>query len=298
MEFNSLFPSIWLRDYAGIHEFDADSSARAELFNVLDAIDDRVLVSRHPFSIKAYCVACNKSTNMHVTWHFGGANGGGSIHPAWTETVRCECCGLNSRMRALLDFLLRRSERNFNKVYIAESITPGYQVIKKLWPDVIGSEYLGTECYSGEISNSSEFKEPVRHEDLTRLSFGNDEFDLVITQDVFEHIPGYTNAFSECFRILSSSGLLVFTIPFFPANELTQIRASLKSDGSIEHHLPPEFHGNPVSNKGSLCFQNFGWDILPTLTAVGFSEAKASMYWGPWQGHLGFPFFIFSAVKS
>jgi hypothetical protein len=66
----------------------------------------------------------------------------------------------------------------------------------------------------------------------------------------------------------------------------------------VQHILPPEFHGNPVSNEGSLCFQNFGWDLLDALRHAGFKQPKANMYWGPWAGHIGFPFFVISAHKA
>jgi len=68
--------------------------------------------------------------------------------------------------------------------------------------------------------------------------------------------------------------------------------------GKVVNLLPPEIHGNPISKNGSLCFQNFGWDILDELRGNGFINAKASLYWGPWQGHLGFPFFVFNAIKA
>jgi hypothetical protein len=119
----------------------------------------------------------------------------------------------------------------------------------------------------------------------------------MITLDVFEHIPDYSKAFRESFRILSPNGYLIFTIPFFFDREKTIIRATIDNTGEINHILPAEIHGNPVSNNGSLCFQNFGWDILGGLKHAGFSDAKASLYWGPWQGHLGYPFFVFSAHK-
>jgi hypothetical protein len=104
-------------------------------------------------------------------------------------------------------------------------------------------------------------------------------------------------AFAELWRVLSSSGWLVFTIPFFYDLEVTRIRAS-QENMEVVHHLPPEIHGNPVSDEGSLCFQNCGWDILHDLRQAGFSDSMVSMYRGPWQGHLGFPFFIFSALKG
>ena len=120
----------------------------------------------------------------------------------------------------------------------------------------------------------------------------------MVTQDVFEHIPHYQDAFRETCRILAEGGLLVFTIPFFASEAKTRTRATVDVSGAVHHILPPEIHGNPVDKGGSLCFQNFGWDILGTLGECGFSSAAAHLYWGPWQGHLGLPFFVFSAQKS
>ncbi len=84
---------------------------------------------------------------------------------------------------------------------------------------------------------------------------------------------------------------------FFPSIWLGEFRSKAEFEREA-HRLPPEIHGNPVSDEGSLCFQNFGWDILADLGGVGFSDAKAALYWGPWQGHLGYPFFVFSALKA
>jgi len=141
------------------------------------------------------------------------------------------------------------------------------------------------------------FFKKIHHEDLTNLSFSSESFELMITLDVFEHIPDFRKAFKESFRILSSNGNLAFTIPFFFNREKTIIRAKIDNEEKINHILPAEIHGKPVSNDGSLCFQNFGWDILSELNRAGFSDAKASLYWGPWQGHIGYPFFVFSAKK-
>lgn len=298
----SLYPSIWLGSFPGKQAFDAQGARLHELFGVLDAIDDRMLPSRHPAPLRAYCAACDKATDMRLTWHYCAANAEGSVHPAWTETAVCPECGLNSRMRALIDYLRRLrggpEGARFKRVYCAERTTPSYPVVKRLFDDVTGSEYLGPDKTPGQTTlHVKGFPHLVRHEDLTRLSFAANSFDLVITQDVFEHVPDYPQAFRECARVLDHDGMLVFTIPFFFDQQATRVRAALKPDGQIEHHLPPEFHGNPVSNEGSLCFQNFGWDILDCLNGNGFADAKASLYWGPWQGHLGFPFFVFSAVK-
>ena len=285
----TFFPSIWLGEFRSRAEFDRNACELMAAFSVYDWIDDRLLYSRHPFAYPAYCAACEQVTNIQIGWTFGsGSNESTSIHPAWTETAVCSGCGLNSRMRAVLDFL--KTQYNLKAVrraYVAEQITSFYQKLKRMVTSLVGSEYMGPEHESGKRVMDWRSRCWVRHEDLTALSFADDEFDLVITLDVFEHIPNYRKAFAELWRVLSPGGCLVFTIPFFYDLETTRIRASVQSNGSIVHHLPPEIHGNPVSDEGALCFQNFGWDILSDLRKAGFSDAKASLYWGPWQGHLG-----------
>jgi SAM-dependent methyltransferase len=291
-------PSIWLGDFHSKAKFDQALSQLNAVFSIYDWIDDRLLFSRHSFTFPAYCAGCDKVTPMRVDWRYGGVSS--SVHPAWTETVVCEC-GLNSRMRALLDFLKTRfAQSNLQDAYILEQVTPLYQIIKKLniarcW---MGSEYCGPQYKSGERVFSPKHLQFIRHEDLTALSFSNANFDLVVTLDVFEHIPDYPRAFSEVYRVLRRPGYLVFTIPFFFDKAETCVRATVNADGTITHHLPPEVHGNPVSKEGSLCFQNFGWDILDTLRSAGFTNAFAALYWGPWQGHLGYPFFVFCATKG
>ena len=296
---NSHLPSIWLADFASKAEFDAKASALGAQLEVIAAIDDRMLSSRHPFDIKAWCAACNAVTNMRITWHYCGTNSMGSVHPAWTETCACNQCGLNSRMRALVDFLTSKlNARETARVYIAEQTTVAFTVMKRLFGDVTGSEYLGPNFKPGEISKDFKGHAHVRHEDLGRLSFPDGVFDLVLTQDVFEHIPDYQKTFSEAARVLKRGGSLVFTVPFFHDQATTGVRATVDAQGNVQHILPPEFHGNPVSNEGSLCFQNFGWDLLDALRSAGFANPKANMYWGPWAGHIGFPFFVFSAHKA
>lgn len=293
-------PSIWLGEFRTKAEFDKANPQLAATFAVLDWIDDRLLYSRHPFSYPAYCSACERVTQMQMSWMFGGwSDTNLSVNPAWTETFICRKCGLNSRMRAVVDFLKTFCDlKNVRHAYVAEQVTPFYRFLKKLIPALVGSEYCGPGFRSGDRVFNWRYLQRIRHEDLTCLSFASNEFDLVITLDVFEHIPDYRQSFVEIYRVLRAGSWLVFTIPFFYELETTRIRASVNSDGSITHHLPPEIHGNPVSDKGTLCFQNFGWDILDDLRTAGFADAWASLYWGPWQGHLGYPFFVFAAAKD
>jgi SAM-dependent methyltransferase len=295
----SILPNIWLRSFENYSEWENANKGDeiSTLSNITDKIDDRLIWSRHSFSYTAFCSVCHMIQPMTIDWRFGGMNKQGSISLAWTETACCKGCGLNSRMRALYSLMsecrLTRSER----IYMAEQITPAYYQFKKFYPELVGSEYLGAEFAPGEIKYISKYQCDILHEDLTQLSFEDESFDMVITQDVFEHISNYKSAFQECRRILSPGGKMIFTVPFFPNLPMTEVCAIVNTDRSITHLLPPEYHGNPVDSSGSLCFQHFGWDMLDCLRNAGFNSASANLYWGPWEGHFGLSFFVFSADR-
>lgn len=293
----SLLPSIWLGAFESAEHWQRARQAKQvpTVRALCGAIEDRLLWSRHPMDIETWCSACESIQTMHVDWRLGGIAPDGSVHPAWTETAACRGCGLNSRMRAVMDRLQNLELASNSRVFVAECVTASFRQLERRFPGLQGSEYLGPDKAPGETYWNEQHRQRIRHEDLTRLSFADDSFDLVITQDIFEHIPDYARAFAECRRVLRQGGRLVFSVPFFPNQAETEVRARFSADGTLEHLMPAEYHGDPVGDGGVLCFQHFGWDLLDGLRRAGFAEARAHLYWGPWQGHFGLPFFIFQA---
>ena len=77
------------------------------------------------------------------------------------------------------------------------------------------------------------------------------------------------------------------SVPFLDQTATTQLRARPRADGSIEHLAPPEYHGDPVSADGVLCFQYFGWDLLDTLHALTPCDAMVHFHWSRELGYLG-----------
>ena len=63
------------------------------------------------------------------------------------------------------------------------------------------------------------------------------------------------------------------SVPFIAGQHESVQRASWDQDGGLVHHLPPQYHGDPMSQKGILCFREFAWDFLDDLLRVGFSAA-------------------------
>ena len=107
------------------------------------------------------------------------------------------------------------------------------------------------------------------NEDVTRLSFEDDAFTLVVCQDVLEHVPHHRAALRELCRVLRPGGSLYLTVPFTFGPD-TLVRAELGDDGEVVHHLPPMYHLDPANPDGVLCFQDFGMDLLDRLRDAGF----------------------------
>jgi SAM-dependent methyltransferase len=100
----------------------------------------------------------------------------------------------------------------------------------------------------------------VRNEDLSRQTFPNESLDLVVTQDVMEHVLDPEGAFREIARTLKPGGAHVFTTPIYP-DLMTSERRARSTDGAIEYLAEPEYHGNPIDPAGSLVTMHWGQDI-------------------------------------
>jgi SAM-dependent methyltransferase len=164
--------------------------------------------------------------------------------------------------------------------------------MKKKFVHTLGSEFLGDQVPKGSVNHRG-----IRHEDSCDLTFNDAVFDYILSFDVFEHIPDYRTAFKECLRCLRPGGALFFTVPFDLNLEQNTIRARVREDGSVEHILPAEYHGDPLRAEGALCYQHFGWDLLGELQSMGFTEASCLFYWSQPFAYLGGDQFVFIARK-
>src|SRR5690606_12459429 len=85
-------------------------------------------------------------------------------------------------------------------------------------------------------------------------------FDLLVAQDVFEHVFRPDLAIAEIARTLRPGGLFISTVPMVRGRNPARRRAELV-DGEVRHLIePPEYHGNPLGG-GALVTVDWGWDI-------------------------------------
>ena len=123
--------------------------------------------------------------------------------------------------------------------------------------------YIGTQFFP-DVSRGA-YRGGVRCEDLEQQTFDSESFDLVITQDVMEHLFHPDRAYREIWRTLKSGGLYIHTTPIYKDRVITERRASLGLDGSVFHHAEPEYHGNPIDPRGSLVTFHYGYDLAELI---------------------------------
>ncbi|MFZ5862531.1 MAG: class I SAM-dependent methyltransferase [Nitrospirota bacterium] len=137
--------------------------------------------------------------------------------------------------------------------------------LRRRFPDLTCSEYFD------EVPPGA-FKGTIQCQDVQRLTYDSDVFDLVTSTEVFEHVPNDQQGFREIYRVLKPGGYFAFTVPLL-GNAVTVERAVLQ-DGRVVHVLPPEYHGDRIRGLGRvLAFRNYGTDIGARLEAAGFSAA-------------------------
>jgi len=223
---------------------------------------------------RGLCAYCRASRDFTVS---AGAWLGENVN--LREGLVCPSCGLSNRLRlifkAVEEFAGPPRELRKRRAYVAERVTTFYQRLADRIDDVVGSEYLDARSVPGQSQRVG--PRVVRHEDLCRLSFRDEVFDLVVHADVLEHVPDFRRAFAELHRVTRRGGGMFFSVPFLHERADDEVRASVQADGSIVHHLPAVYHGNPVDPKGSLAYRTYGWSLLDTLRGVGFDTAEAGV---------------------
>ena len=173
---------------------------------------------------------------------------------AWLrDNYRCIKCNSIPRFRHIVE-VLKNEYPNFRQLTIHESSPHGpvFDMLKRETPDYVPTHYWP------DIPPGS-YKNGFRCENLEQQTFPNESFDLVITQDVLEHVLNPAGAFAEIARTLKPGGAHIFTIPWY-APKPTLIRAAPLNDG-IEYFAEKSYHGNPIDEDGALVVTEWGSDL-------------------------------------
>ena len=236
------------------------SNIQKELFN----IQEKAQQGQNYYTGK--CTNCDRTVDFKIS-NIPDGRISGCIN--WRETLQCPICGFNNRNRKIIE-IVNENVKKDSSIYITEFITSLFRRLKYLYPDIVGSEYIADNIPSGSKVGG------VLHEDLMQLSFKDKSFDFVLSFDVLEHVIDYKKALQEITRVLKDDGTAIFTVPFRYDQNEDEVRAVMK-DGQIEYLMEPEYHGNPMSSKGSLVYTIPGWDLIDYAKSIGL-EITAFFY--------------------
>jgi len=238
------------------------------------------------FTVSGISYPANRYVDFGVDYKYSD---GKNIN--WRERLICPVTGLSNRLRCSVQLMdMELSPYPEDIIYITEQVTPLYSFLSKKYKNIIGSEFLGPDNNPGTIVNS------IRHEDMTGLSFQSSSIDHYLSFECFEHIPEYQSAIPEIFRVLKPGGCFLGSFPF-DRNVHDNIIKARMENGNIIYLTEPEYHGDPVSEKGILCFTIFGWQVLEEFRQAGFRDAYVILIWSDIFGYLGGEQVFFIAKK-
>jgi SAM-dependent methyltransferase len=200
------------------------------------------------------------------------------------ESLDCACCGGKLRARRLAAVLLRtytvgsppapaRSVARWvrhpeaRRLRVAEiNRIDGLHAVLQALPHLAASDFTPGAAPGAVV-------EGVRNEDLTRLTYPDAAFDLVLSSETLEHVPDLDAALGEIRRVLVPGGRHIFTVPVLPTVAATFARAALGPDGSIVALAPQLSH--PGGDAGYPVFTEFGTDCVEVFRRAGFETEVA-----------------------
>lgn len=150
------------------------------------------------FKVNDYCELCNDDVNFI-------ANDGITSY----REAGCSKCGRHLRNNDVLH-VIKQEYGNFENlegldILNTASIGSIHEKLKKF------SNYICSDYFDGVPSG--EYRDGVLCVDVCNLPFDNNSLDLVISEDIFEHIEHVEHAFSEINRVLKPGGKHIFTVP-------------------------------------------------------------------------------------
>lgn len=186
-----------------------------------------------------------------------------AYHPQWFRaSLRCTTCRTPPRERAIAQ-AVQQTIPDWRTLDIHESSPGGWAYSSKLrqeCPGYIASHYAPDMPF-GQMHSSGRW----RNENLEVQTFQDESFDLVVSQDVFEHLFHPDRAIREIARTLRPGGYCIMTVPVVRFWKPSRRRASL-AGADVVHHLPEEYHGNPVGDGRSLVTVDWGYDLAAYLS--------------------------------
>ncbi|MFT3729156.1 MAG: methyltransferase domain-containing protein [Terricaulis sp.] len=191
-----------------------------------------------------YCPICEAAVRFSAQYDW------------YRDHLLCEKCNSVPRERALA-MVLAETRPAWRQLRIHECSPGGRGVSLKMHHQC--SKYTPThyfpEAQPGEIVRG------YRNENLGAQTFGDSIFDIVVSEDVMEHVNEPADCIREVYRTLAPGGVYIFTAPTLKDLTATARKARYSSDGTVEFVGEPEYHKNPIDERGSPVTFHYGYDF-------------------------------------
>jgi hypothetical protein len=191
-------------------------------------------------------------------------------HANLRETISHQ--GVISRQRAVLLVLRQLIDQgelppwSALRLYISEAVTPFAARLQAEVSKLRCSEYLPEPDHW--------LRGQVPHRDLRRIGLPPATFNAVICNEVLEHVEELVPSLQGLAEVLSLGGYLIATVPFLYGQQEHLVKAVWRGEGQAPEVIgEPDYHGNPVSDGGSLVYRYPGWQLLEDLSQAGFRDA-------------------------
>lgn len=236
--------------------------------------------TREVYRRSGYCPICQSAVEFSAK------------HDWYRDHLLCSGCASIPRERALA-LVLERRFPDWRNMSIHES-SPGNRGIspklKRECAHYVESQFFRDEPLGKTIHG-------FRNENLEVQTFAEGTFDLVVTQDVLEHVNEPEEVLSEIARTLKPSGAFIFTVPTYKGQTESQRRARYGDNGSVEHLAEPEYHGNPISDAGSLVTFRYGYDLAELIAKWSEMDVEVIHFHDHRHGIIGEFTEVYVAVK-
>lgn len=210
------------------------------------------------FSHQGYCQLCDSATTFAARW------------PWFRDHLICTRCESVPRERALYA-TVEMFYPGWRNMDIHEWSPTGRGVSLKFLAE--GHHYIASHWDATRPPGEQPTGGDLRNESIELQTFENEIFDLVITQDAFEHLFDPEKAMREIARTLRPGGAHICTVPLVNKHKPTVRRASIR-DGAVVHLLEPQYHGVAGARDDALVTFDWGYDIAGYLGAAGGLEVE------------------------
>lgn len=203
------------------------------------------------FKIDDYCELCNKNVIFSVN------EGITSFREAG-----CNRCGRHLRNNDVLHMIKQEygSFENLDGLKILNTASVGsvHEKLKNY------NNYICSDFFDGVPSGK--YRNGILCVDLCNLPFENNSIDLIISEDIFEHIEQIERAFSEISRVLKPGGKHIFTVPICEGKDTVRLPDNVR----VNHldYLRPE---------GIKVTYDFGMDVCAVADRYGQTKTTAKM---------------------